>query len=156
MNQPPKSGKRIVSKGKYLVNTGKKATLSSFGAVVFLLGIVSAVIICFKVVPVFWSSPNAITGLLLVLILGGGSSALIYLGRKAVKEGKELDTGVPFTRANTADLPPADSLVRASDEPVQEQKTILLRAATHGQETRPEELVRAAVGPQDPSESRTA
>jgi hypothetical protein len=68
-----------------------------------------------------------------------------------VKEGKEIDIGVPFTRANTADLPPADSLVRASDEPLQEQNSVLLRAATHGPETRPEELVRATVGPQDTS-----
>ncbi|MCW3096731.1 MAG: hypothetical protein JWL77_2349 [Chthonomonadaceae bacterium] len=73
-----------------------------------------------------------------------------------MQEGEELDAGIPFTRANTADLPPADSLVRASDEPVQQQKSVLLRAAIPGPKTRPEELVRATLGPQDTSGPGTA
>ena len=38
-----------------------------------------------------------------------------------------------LTRANTADLPAPDSLVRASAEPMQEQQAVLLRAATETQ-----------------------
>jgi two-component sensor histidine kinase len=51
---------------------------------------------------------------------------------------------VPLARASAADLPALNSLVRASEEPRQEQQSMLLRAAAHGQETPPEQLVRAA------------
>ena len=62
--------------------------------------------------------------------------------RQAIK----VDPGVPLTRANTADLPAPDSLVRASAEPVQEQQAVLLRAATETQERHEEQLVRASAG----------
>jgi hypothetical protein len=153
MDHPPKTSKRIVSKEQYLVNTGKKATLSSFGAVVVLFGILGAVISCMTFIPMFrddqhWSSLWPF--LLAVVFIGcAGSLGLLYMGGKAIKEGIEIDAGVPLTRANTADLPAADSLVRASEQPLEEQQAILLRAATSGTDTPAEELVRASVGPQN-------
>ncbi len=53
---------------------------------------------------------------------------------------------VPLTRANTADLPAPESLVRASSEPRQEQEAVLLRAAARSVGTPPEQLVRPAEG----------
>ena len=61
------------------------------------------------------------------------------------KSWKTVDAIQPFTRANTADLPAPDTLVRASSEPLQTQKGVLLRAAQR-QETPPEQLVRASTG----------
>ena len=57
-----------------------------------------------------------------------------------------MEVGVPLTRANTADLPAPDSLVRASSEPMQAQEDVLLRAAATGNDTPPEEMLRASKG----------
>jgi hypothetical protein len=118
--------------------------LASYGAAVCVLGIVGITIVWVSLAPLIWHSgrPDALFGLL-AIILGGLSVALIYLGGKSMKEGKEIDTGVPLTRANAAHLPAADSLVRASSEPAQEQERVLLRAAGQGPETSPEQLLRA-------------
>ena len=53
-------------------------------------------------------------------------------------------TGVTLIVPNTAPLPPPeDTLLRASDLPPSHQQAELLRAAKPGQETPPEELLRA-------------
>ncbi len=64
----------------------------------------------------------------------------------SLKHARKIHDSIPLTRANTADLPAPDSLVRASSEPLQEQQTVLLRAAVQGQETSSEQLVRAVGG----------
>jgi hypothetical protein len=79
-------------------------------------------------------------------LLGGISLFFGYAGQLAIKEAKQTDPGVPLTRANTANLPAPDSLVRASAEPMQEQQAVLLRAATETQERHEEQLVRASAG----------
>jgi len=65
--------------------------------------------------------------------------ALSYASNAKVKS---LGIVVPFTRANTADLPAPDSLVRASQEPVQQDQSILLRAAADTTQTPAEQLLR--------------
>ena len=59
---------------------------------------------------------------------------------------KTRDQYFPPTDTNNADLPARQTLVRASSEPMQVQQAVLLRAATEGQETPAEQLVRASVG----------
>ena len=59
---------------------------------------------------------------------------------------KQTEIIVPLTRHTAAYLPATDSLVRASAEPLQEQKTVLLRAAATGMEAPPEEMLRASMG----------
>jgi hypothetical protein len=154
MNQPSKAGKRIVSKGEYVANRGKKMALTLFGAAIVIIGLAGAAVLFAPGVPVLGleRSPDTLTLLFGVGILGigcVGSLALLYYGGKAVKDAVEMDAGVPLTRANTSDLRPSDSLVRASEEPAQNQAAILLRAATHGQETPQEEMVRASIEPQN-------
>lgn len=66
------------------------------------------------------------------------------LGRELWQDAKKIEPVVPLTRANIADLSANDSLVRTSQEPLQAQETVLLRAAmktTTGQE---DELLRAS------------
>lgn len=72
-----------------------------------------------------------------------------YIGRRGVsslEHAIRLNAGVPLTRSNTADLPATESLIRASAAPIQAQEAVLLRAATAGQQTPPEHLVRATGG----------
>ncbi len=87
-------------------------------------------------------------GFLLVaaLALASGSlTVIIYrLLIASIKKTKaaELEKIVLLTRANAAEIPVADSLVRASDKPAEQQQAVLLRAVTETQETPPEQLLR--------------
>lgn len=117
-------GKQIVSKGTYAANVGTKVTLSLFGIVLFLLGLFCLIISIVVLVPVLmrmhWSETP---GLLIAFgMLCGGSLGLLLFGKQAVIEAKETDTGIPLTRTNTGDLPAPDSLVRASQEPLQARR----------------------------------
>ena len=71
---------------------------------------------------------------------------LIRMSNAVLDRVDQMNNVVPLTRANTADLPAPESLVRASAEPVQEPQAVLLRAATTTQEKHEEQLVRAAGG----------
>ena len=136
------SNKRIVGKGTYVANAGKKAALTSFGCAAVVLGAVSTAVVCALVIPLV-SSVGQMGWLAVLGGLGAGSLALLYLGAKAVREGKKMDTGTPLTRANTGQLPAADTLVRPSQAPRQSQQAELLRAAGQGPATPPEQLLRA-------------
>ncbi len=65
------------------------------------------------------------------------------------KSWRTVDAMQPITRANTADLPAPESLVRASAKPIQEQEAVLLRAVADAQERHEEQLVRAMEGTQE-------
>ena len=80
------------------------------------------------------------------LLFGSCAYACAKLSDASTEQAEKINPGVPLTRANTADLPAPDSLVRASSEPLQAQESVLLRAATEKGETPPEQLVRASVG----------
>lgn len=51
------------------------------------------------------------------------------ISKKLYTDAKRIEPVVPLTRANTSSLPAVDSLVRASQEPLQAHQTVLLRAA---------------------------
>ena len=61
---------------------------------------------------------------------------------------------VPLTHANTADLPATESLIRASQEPVQAQETALLRAVYDSNKGHEAQLLRAMVGAEGGTEDR--
>ena len=148
----PKTGRRIVSKGEYAANVSKKSSLTAFDigvmglGVVGILNVVTLTILGLgEAIKTHHIEDIALTAF--VLLIGGGVSVLIFwAGRKTVRKAKQIKLCVPLTRANTADLPALDSLVRASSEPMQAQQSVLLRAATEGLGTPPEELVRASAG----------
>lgn len=141
----PKTGKRIVSRGRYIKLMGMRLSLLSCGAVCMLVGGVAAMLGVMEGVDdvirgsvgtgFSLPSPNGFYVACLVCFLVG--VCCTFLGEK-VKEDI-----TPLTRANTADLPAPESLVRASSEPLRVQEAVLLRAA-EGQETPSEELVRAS------------
>ena len=135
----PKTGKKIVSKGAYVKTQIKKGFLWLKALCCLLTGFA----ILFKAVRVVHVlfSPR-IDGLALFIY---GVSCL-FAAKKSVNQTRAMAHVVPLTRANTADLPAPDSLVRASEEPMQAQEAVLLRAAAQGMVTPPEQLVRAVNG----------
>lgn len=76
--------------------------------------------------------------LVLGLVLGCVAS------RFSLKRARKINVGIPLSNANTAHLPAADTLVRASAEPMQAQQNVLLRVALEGQKRHEEQLVRAS------------
>ena len=84
--------------------------------------------------------------MLMATIVGIGWMLIREVGIKVVQRFDKIDTGIRLNRANAADLPAPDSLVRASSEPMQAQETVLLRAAEEGVDTPSEQLVRASAG----------
>lgn len=146
MNQLQKTDKRIVSKSKYVADLSTKVTVASFGTVIFFVGFMCLLLTCGLGILMLLHLSWAVLYLFLfaIGILGSGSVALLYLGAKIIKEAKETEVGIPLTRANTRDLSAPESLVRASQEPVQAQKSILLRAAMETTEKQEAELLRAS------------
>ena len=153
-----KTGKQIVSKGEYVGRLGSKAFFSAVGIIMLwfcAIGVFATICLLFTLFFILYPDLTKmdvairfIIFLSLCLPLVGVVLFLLgYVGRLAIRRGRQVDPGIPFTRENTADLPAEDSLVRASEEPTPEQQTVLLRAAVQGQETPAEELVRASSGP---------
>jgi hypothetical protein len=165
MNQPSRTGKRIVSKGEYVFRKTLAIGLSvslfvcGISIVLLLLSVqyssdldASLFATCLKTehtkdgVP--WCERRhyfdfAMMGFIFLTVLLFVSFLLRWGKRKTWETVRAMQ---PINSALTADLPASDNLVRASKEPKQEQQAVLLRAATEGLETSSEQLVRAAVG----------
>jgi hypothetical protein len=151
MNTPQKPGKRIVSKGTFASNIGNIVAWSSASFAAFSIAMLYAAGALWVVLRygIEWRDAKFIVPMVVFVVLVVFSLCSLYIGIQAGRQARKVKVGVPLTRANTADLPAPDSLVRASAEPVQEQRAVLLRAATQGIETHEEQLVRASEGAQD-------
>lgn len=160
MIQENRPRKRVVSKKAYARNMGRKASTASAGIVLFVISLVAG-LMSIGILTEMTSDvlahrlPLRLSLLMFVItgLLGSGAIFLIRLGRRAVREAREIDAGVPLTRGNIGNLPVRESLVRASNQPVQEQKTVLLRAATSANTTPAEQLVRAFHEPDQEQET---
>lgn len=151
-----KTGRRIMSKGEYAKAKGKRAGLGITGYCSLLLALVCLGLTISYLCELLFALPGLgmdrkdgqffyhIT--LLILISGAATFLFGKLGIIGFRQAGEVKTGVPLTRHTAAHLPAPDSLVRASEQPLQAQEAVLLRAAAQGQETPPEQLVRASVG----------
>ena len=141
----PMTGKRIVSKGEYVRQIVLKTILLFLGATASII-----IFVCLKNLLRLWltrpedipiSIGVVVVGAVAILLMGYGVTMLTV-----IKGVRRINVDVPLTRANTANLPAPDSLVRAGSEPMQAQEAVLLRAVAEGQETLPEQLVRAVNG----------
>ena len=118
MKPTQEPSKRIVSKGAFAWAVAKSFEILVAGMTAFA-GAFTGVL--FLIVKMLEYGKTQRLGLLVaclcVLVIIGlfyNSDAWFhYLDKKS----KSVDLGVPLTRANTADLPAPDSLVRASQEP---------------------------------------
>ena len=133
---------KIVSKRRYVANVGKKTALSAvvFGFLIVgiltglgTLGSLSSLLVEYDKSTIF-----------LIVAFASATLACHVFAWHTLSKANSFQTGIPLTRANTADLPAPDMLVRASSEPLQAQKDVLLRAAAEGQEKHEVQLVRAA------------
>jgi hypothetical protein len=143
MNQPPQTGKRIVSKSEYVRMQARR--VSGWFHVAFYFAMALLVI---GVLVLQWHHSHSAMKAFCGLFLLGGSVFMYFRGRFHLKNIRAIERVIPLTRANTANLPAPDSLVRASAEPMQEQQAVLLRAATETQERHEEQLVRPGNAPE--------
>ncbi len=157
MKQTRKSSRRIVSKGYYALEQGRRAgqavaslVVLSSAAFTGLLTLVCFVIMIpphlrnlFKTHDVLWHLIAISAYLAMAVYLGFLTVSALRVGVTGIKEAAKSDV-VPFTRANAGDLPANDSLVRASSEPIQTRENVLLRAAATAQEQHEEQLLRPA------------
>ena len=147
MDQLPENKKRIVSKGQYLWVQSKRISLNVTGC-----GLVGLACLCVVVMGA------GIVGLLIYdrwwqavgfLLL---SWPFVYflrkMGYRSFQKAETIDPVIPLTHQTASTLSDEESLVRASEEPIQEQQAILLRAATDNQETSADQLVRPAGKPE--------
>ena len=161
MNEPTMTGKRIVSKGEY-IQTEINRVSCMVGATILLLLLLPMCLvsmlfgfwsIIILVVSVWTVSGTGFQAGLLLLIASLVLGALIYILWKLSLAGLNYSekTGdlLPLTRANLAEVPVFETLVRASQEPVQLQENILLRQAMEEQERHQEQLLRASTGGQE-------
>lgn len=148
MIHAPKPRRRIVSKREYAVRVGNKTGTALFAFIMLFFCMVGVVLTSvFLVFALFHlQSFETLFLALLFAALFAGSLYLGHLGRRTLREARQMDTGVPVTRANTGDLPVSDSLVRASQESTQAQQAVLLRASATTEEKREEQLLRALSG----------
>ena len=133
MNQPPQTGKRIVSKGEYVRAQGTCAGLTLLATCCLIIG--SICVILYGVVAFVVVLDYAYRVILLVL--------LSTMGLLCFKQGfvltyqiQKIVPGVPLTRLNTADLPALDSLVRASSNPSRNRRSCCCRILAYETTTR--------------------
>jgi hypothetical protein len=154
MNEPPQINKRIVSKAEYIQVQGKKVSLAASGSMLALLGMLCICLmicsgICFILCffdAVYGYEGNYVLGLkgsvVATMLFGCFGYWCEIVGDAASKRSEKIEAVFPLTRANTANLPAPESLLRASVEPVQGQEAVLLRAASQGEERREEHLLK--------------
>ncbi len=155
MMQAQKPGRRIVSRGEYTRLIGAKI---GFGVIAFGVGFM--MIQCLSAMIIFlldsvqvanhrFDPKSAAWCLGPCCLAAYGSYRMFCYARTSMKKALRKEFIVPLTRANVGDLPAPASLVRASQEPMQANEGVLLRAATQSQGEHEEQLLRAvAEGPE--------
>jgi hypothetical protein len=143
---PQQHHRRIVSKRAYAKRQVMRMWIGFIAVSVLLGALIPAVYLAYCFFRMGMSPENTkylLLSLAMLLPIVGIGSRQAIMGLRAAKQ---IDPGVPLTRANTADLPAPDTLVRASEEPRQDEQSVLLRAATATAERHEEQLVRASAG----------
>ena len=140
----PKTEKRIVSKGEYARLRGQQEVFR-WGSVAMAV-VVAVLVLCTVGFIIVAASTGAALCYALALLCFAAAWLTKRIAEAIMDKALLKLNAVPLTRANAADLPAPDSLVRASLEPLQAQEGVLLRAAAQGQATPQEQLVRASVG----------
>jgi len=138
MSQKPK---KIVSTREYTKTTGKRLMLITISIALFFFALEDrngyfALSYLLGRDPGY--SYSTIIFLCNVLI----SFGVAWAGIRTFKKARQIDPVLPRTRANIAHLPAAESLVRASEQPILSQQSVLLRPATDAQDRHEEQLLK--------------
>jgi hypothetical protein len=143
MTEPKPPNKRVVSKPKYVAYLAQKVTLTTVSSTILVCGMM--LILCaflrmgrtLDSTRIGWN-----TNVFNMLCCALGGWLLLRYGMALDNRTDEIEPVLPSTRENVKQLPAEETLVRASTEPTQQQEKVLLRAATAGAETPPEQLLR--------------
>ena len=147
------TGKRVVSKGAYLRAQIRRAFwwveglffyLAAYTGLFIVLGFACGML-RFAPLPLLRALVTTEWVWLLLFF-----PILIYLcsaiARWCLTRSRTIETGVPLMLCTASYLPAPERLVRPSSEPMQAQKSVLVRAVTEKQREPDEQLVRAAGG----------
>lgn len=149
--EPNATSKRVVSKGAYLRAQVKRGFWWLDSLLFYLAAYAGLVIVlCFACGILRFAPLPALQALVttdcvwLMLFL----PVLIYVcsvsARWCLTHSRKIDAGVPLLASTVHYLPAPERLVRPSSDPAKEQpQTVLLRPIAEGQQTPPEQLVRA-------------
>lgn len=147
MGEKPR--KRLVQRRPYLKTTFNKCGLYSialgFGGVGCILLAFSIPVLLLTLVILFRTpapAPQLFRVLFFGIALGLASLGSFWVGRNRFLAAKRIEPVELLTPQNTYLLPPAESLVRASQVPPSPQKAELLRAASDGRDIPKEQLLR--------------
>ena len=139
MNERQKTGKRIVSTSEFVAVQTNRTLLNVSTIATYI-----TVAVCLILAISLPFSGFGIVGLLASLFCTVMALRFIRFGQAKRKRAAQMEQVVPLSHVNIADLPDEDRLVRASEEPVSEQRNVLLRAAVSSEETSTEQLLRAS------------
>lgn len=143
-----KQPKRIVSKLAYAGHVGKKGATWTAGGALFGIGLGGLALDGFVLLAVWvmnWGDVSTLLSASMILLFIGCLCGLsIWAGTDMMDTASKPTEVIPFTRQTAAQLPPDESLVRASDQPTTPTDT-LLRTTNASTETPKEELLRSTI-----------
>jgi hypothetical protein len=147
--------KRLVGKEEYVMKLLDKGSSHALAIIIvgsgcaFLFGILQVIRSVANLAAEVRMQPSIPSGIDTTLVISACSllSVLcvgaIWYGVRLFKSAEKKESVALITRHNTGSLPEVETLVRGSDLPPSQQQAELLRAVKSGQETSPEELLRA-------------
>ena len=138
------SQKRLVSKGRYIWLIGNKVGLYSLVSLLLGIGLIGALLTLVSSVQV-WMGNQAINSCIPPICFAI-TYPILWSARSLFRKATAIEPVQPVTERNAHRLPQKLTIVRSSEIPPTEQQAELLRAAQTGQETPPEQLLRAVAG----------
>ena len=145
--QTEKPRRRLVGWMQYLMTLADKGVFYSFASAFLCGGIVLMLLAGWIIVA---SLINIFQGDYLGIVAGSIGVGIALVGLKVIriaknwiKEARQIAPVALLTKSNVKQLPEVETLVRGSDRPLTAPQDELLRAARQGQETPPEQLLRA-------------
>ncbi len=131
--------KRLVGGLEYLRICQKRGMGYFFGGVLEVVGGIFVLVALFALCFGDWWC----------LFWGGAGTGMLWIGHRLFTKTLEAPPVELLTKSSAKRLPEVETLVRGSDRPAIDHHADLLRAAKPGQETPPEELLRATQGSKD-------
>lgn len=146
MTDQHKPHRRIVSKTRFVACLASRGAHRAVGWLMFTCALVFVLIVLVILTGVVREGMPPIHDA--IIVVGFGLLCIreaILIGQRSLKHASLMEPLAPLTRRTAADLPEPESLVRASEEPVQAAGKVLLRAVRDTQEEPVEELLRPTV-----------
>ncbi len=147
--EPQKFGKQIVGRAEYAGILCRRVLYGLGGIEAGLVAVACAIValLGYKYIMIDHRLPGQWIGAVFMCV---SACCFLYILTVNWLQQAAKDVGAVLTTdRSVASLPACDSLVRASEEPVQVQEAVLLRASTAGQEKHEEQLLRAAAEEQE-------